>query len=88
MTNENIMDILKKIFINEFEIESDFLEPTTNIYSELDLDSLDSVDLIVALENEFKFKVNREKDELILREIRTVSDIIKYIKLKEKKDKE
>ena len=88
MTNENIMDILKKIFINEFEIESDFLEPTTNIYSELDLDSLDSVDLIVALENEFKFKVNREKDELILREIRTVSDIIKYIKLKEKEDKE
>jgi acyl carrier protein len=57
------------------------------IYEELGLDSLDSVDLIVALENEFNFKINRVKDEATLREIRTIANVISYIRSKEEEFK-
>ena len=52
---------------------------TANLYEDLGLDSLDSVDLIVCLENEFKFKVDRVKDGQRLKEMHLVKDILEYI---------
>lgn len=84
MTDREILDVLKKIFEREFECNPGDVNPEAHIYNDLELDSLDSVDLIVALENEYNFKVNREKDETVLRNIRTVTDVMDYIRSKQK----
>jgi acyl carrier protein len=84
MTDEQILEVIQEIFVKEFECAKEDVKHEANLYEELGLDSLDSVDLIVALENKFKFKVNRVKDESVLKEIRTIRQVIDYIKVKER----
>ena len=82
MTEQEIFDRVKNILIEEFEVEKESITQESNLYTELELDSLDSVDLIVALENEFAFKINRAEDEEQLRAMRTIKDIINFIQSK------
>ncbi len=82
MTEQEILDRLKNILIDEFEIEPEMINIEANLYEELELDSLDSVDLVVALENEFGFKVDRAKDEETLRQMRTLEDVTRFINSK------
>lgn len=82
MTDREIFDRVKQILVDEFEVDSAVVTMDSNMYSELELDSLDSVDLIVALENEFEFKINRAEDEENLRALRTVGDVIRFIQSK------
>ena len=79
MADKEIFDKVKNILVEEFEVEEDSISPESNLYTELELDSLDSVDLIVALENELAFKINRAEDEEQLRAMRTIKDIIRFI---------
>ncbi len=82
MTEQDIFNRIKNILIEEFEVEADSIKTESNLYTELELDSLDSVDLIVALENEFAFKINRTEDEEQLRALRSINDIIRFIQSK------
>jgi len=82
MSDKQILEKIKNIFVKEFESNAASINPETKIYEELELDSLDSVDLIVALENEFNFKVNRTADEPILKNITAIAHIIDYVKQK------
>ena len=82
-SSPEIMEKVKKILAQEFELEPAQLSPEANLYVDLGLDSLDSVDLVVALEKEFQFKINREKDEEKIRAIRTLNDIVGFIEAKQ-----
>jgi len=82
MNDGEILERVSGILIEEFEIEKGDITQESKIYEDLELDSLDGIDLIVALENEFQVKVDREKDEKSIREMRTVEDIINFIKSK------
>ena len=82
MTEQEIFEKTKRILIDEFEVDEDAISMESNLYTELELDSLDSVDLIVALENEFNFKINRSEDEEQLRALRTITDINQFIQSK------
>ena len=82
MTEQEIFEKTKRILIDEFEVDEDAISMESNLYTELELDSLDSVDLIVALENEFSFKINRSEDEEQLRALRTITDINQFIQSK------
>ena len=82
MIDQEIVNRVKKILVEEFEIEKDIITPDSTLYEELELDSLDSVDLVVALENEFEFKIDRTKDEATLRKMRTLSDVVDFINSK------
>lgn len=53
-------DIIKKIddfLIDEFEVEEDAISPEANLKDTLELDSLDFVDLVVAVESNFGVKL-------------------------------
>jgi acyl carrier protein len=82
MKDEAILERVTGILVEEFEIEKDDISLESKIYEDLELDSLDGIDLIVALENDFQVKIDREKDETTIREMRTVQDIIDFIKSK------
>jgi acyl carrier protein len=72
MTEDEIFQRIKSIFIEEFELEPELLLPEATLFDDLGLDSLDAVDMVVALEKEFGVKV---KDEESIRSVRTLDDL-------------
>ncbi|MEI6788544.1 MAG: phosphopantetheine-binding protein [bacterium] len=76
MTKEEIIKLTNKVFEDAFEIDPEKLTPQAKIFDELGLDSLDIVDLIVALQKQFKVQIR--EDERV-RTIRTLEDVYNFI---------
>jgi acyl carrier protein len=76
MTEEEIRTTVNQVFEEYFEIERERLLPEMNVFEDLELDSLDIVDLVVALQKEFKVRV---RDDERIRNIRTLGDIYQFI---------
>ncbi|MBU0553688.1 acyl carrier protein [Myxococcota bacterium] len=66
---------VNQILIDEFELEPESIIATARLYEDLELDSLDAVDLIAALERHFERRVPEEA----ARAARTVADIYALI---------
>ena len=54
---EEIIDKTNAIFVDEFEVDQDELNPNAILRDALELDSLDYVDLVVAIESCFSVKL-------------------------------
>jgi acyl carrier protein len=76
MIDQQIIDKINKVFEESFEIEKERLVPEAHIFTDLGLDSLDIVDLVVALQNSFGVKIRNEEK---VRDIRTLQDIYQSI---------
>ena len=76
MTEQEIIDKINKVFEEAFEIEKDRLKPEAHIFNDLGLDSLDIVDLVVALQKSFGVNIRNEEK---VRDIRTLEDVYKFI---------
>jgi acyl carrier protein len=76
MTEQEIIDKTNKVFEESFEIEKERLVPSAHIFTDLGLDSLDIVDLVVALQSSFGVKIRNEEK---VRDIRTLQDIYQFI---------
>ena len=63
----------------EFELDPARLTPEADLYEDLQLDSLDSVDMVAALEREFGVVINRQADETALRSIRKMDDVYAFV---------
>ena len=74
MIEEDIKKIINKVLEEDFEIPEDKLIPSAALFTDLELDSLDIVDLIVALEKSFKIKIRTENAEAF-RDVRTLEDL-------------
>ena len=72
MTKAEIEQKIKDILVSDFEVDAAKLTPDVNLFTDLDLDSIDAVDLVVRLQQEVKKKVNPED----FRRIRTLSDVV------------
>ncbi len=57
MTTEVIIEKINDFLIDEFEVEQDDISPEANLKETLELDSLDFVDLVVAVESNFGVKL-------------------------------
>jgi acyl carrier protein len=60
MNNEKIIETIRQFMMDEFEVEEEKIIPEANLKSTLGLDSLDYIDLVVVIENNFAFKVKPE----------------------------
>ena len=76
MTDNDIIALCNKTLAEEFELDPASLTPETHFYDDLELDSLDAVDMIVALEQAFGRKL---RDNEALRGIRTLGDLHAYL---------
>jgi len=76
MIDQEIINKINKVFEESFEIEKERLVPEAHIFTDLGLDSLDIVDLVVALQNSFGVKIRNEEK---VRDIRTLQDIYQFI---------
>ena len=57
MTKEVIVEKINYFLIDEFEVEEEEIAPQANLKETLELDSLDFVDLVVAIESNFGVKL-------------------------------
>lgn len=76
MTEQEIIDTINRVFEESFEIEKEKLQPQAHIFTDLGLDSLDIVDLIVALQKSFGVNIRNEES---VRNIRTLGDVYQFI---------
>ncbi len=74
-TYDEIMDKLKEILVEDFEIEESLITPEANLFEDLELDSIDAVDLAVKLQYFTEKKIPPEN----FKQIKTVEDVAKAI---------
>lgn len=72
---EQILAMLTTILVDEFEIDAEAIMPEANLYQELDLDSIDAVDLVIKLQQLTGKKI--QPDEF--KSVRTVNDVVNAI---------
>lgn len=78
MDRDEIILRVNKVLLEEFDVEEDDLTPDAHIGDDLGLDSLDGIDLVVALEREFsESKVKIKEKEA--RELLHLRDVYKFI---------
>ena len=75
MNKEEIFDRLKDIFVEMFELEESDITLSANLYEDLDIDSIDAVDLVIRLKEWTGEKVAPEE----FKEVRTVGDVVDSI---------
>ena len=75
MAKEEIFDKLKELVVDQLGVEEDEVAMEASMQDDLGADSLDLVDLVMSVEEEFGVKVADED----LENIKTVGDIVNYI---------
>ena len=76
----NIEEKIKGIIVEQLGVDEDEVTPTASFVDDLGADSLDQVELVMALEEEFGVEIPDEDAE----KIATVQNAIDYIKAKSK----
>jgi len=75
MTKEEIFAELKSMLIKLFEIDENKITPDAKIFEDLELDSIDAVDIVVMLQKKTGKKILPEQ----FKAVRTVQDIVDAI---------
>jgi len=70
-----IFEKVAAILAEQLDAEVESITPETNLVDDLGADSLDVVDLVMTLEDEFDMEIPDEDIE----NVRTVGDIVKYL---------
>ncbi len=70
-----IFDKIKEIIAEQLGVEEDVITADTNLMKDLEADSLDAVEIIMAIEDEYDIEVPDEDAE----KFQTVTDIVKYV---------
>lgn len=70
-----VFDKVKELIADQLDVDADSVVTGANIQDDLGADSLDVVDLVMSLEEEFDIEI---PDEAVAN-IKTVGDIVKYI---------
>jgi acyl carrier protein len=69
-------DKVKEIIVDQLGVDADEVTPEASFIDDLGADSLDTVELVMALEEEFNMEIPDEDAE----KIKTVGDAVEYIK--------
>lgn len=75
MSKDEIFSTLKKILIDDFEIEESLISPDALIADDLDMDSIDAVEMIVKMKPYMSKKIEPEA----FKSVRTIQDVVDII---------
>jgi len=83
MSDTSIEERVKKVIIDQLNVPNDKLSPEVRFVDDLGADSLDQVELIMALEEEFKPELDgQDIPEADAEKLQTFGAVIEYIKAK------
>lgn len=71
-SREDIFAELRQALIELFELESERITPAANLYTDLEIDSIDAIDLIDHIKRRTGFKLAADD----FRSVRTVQDVV------------
>ncbi|GGI90015.1 acyl carrier protein [Shewanella hanedai] len=74
-SREQILEALTQILVDEFEIDAEDITLEASLYEDLDLDSIDAVDLVIKLQQMTGKKIKPEE----FKAVRTVNDVVTAI---------
>lgn len=75
MSNDEIFARLRDILIETFDIEAERIVPEARLFEDLDIDSIDAVDLIDHLKRQTGKKIAAEE----FKSVRTVGDVVEAV---------
>lgn len=76
MTEIEIQKVLTDALVSLFEIDSSKITLDTHLYQDLEIDSIDAIDLIDYIKRQTGYKLQAED----FRNVRTVGDVIEAVK--------
>lgn len=76
MNSEEIYDKIKEIIVEQLGVAETAITPEASFVDDLGADSLDIVELVMALEEEFDIEIPDSDAEKVV----TVNDVVEYIK--------
>ena len=69
---------IKGIIAEQLNVDKDIIQIETHLMKDLEADSLDAVEIIMAIEDEFDIEIPDEDAE----QFQTVSDLVNYVETK------
>lgn len=75
ITQEDVYNKIKSVLMDEFEVEEDAVSMDANLFTDLELDSLDAIDLMVTLDKELGIEIKTEE----MQDMRTIEDVCKFV---------
>jgi acyl carrier protein len=75
MDKAEILGRVVEVLANSFDLDPGQIQPTSHLFEDLDLDSIDAIDLVVGLEEETGLDVDEEE----LKSIRIVQDVVDLV---------
>jgi acyl carrier protein len=76
MSDKSIEDRVKDIIVDQLGVNADQVTPEAKFIEDLGADSLDTVELVMAFEEEFEIEVPDEEAE----KLQSVGDVVTYVK--------
>ena len=70
-----VFDKIKEIIIEQLSVDESMVTPETNLMKDLEADSLDAVEIIMAIEEEFGIEISDEDAE----KFQLVGDLVRYV---------
>tara|TARA_R110002020_G_scaffold324128_1_gene539918 strand:+ start:232 stop:495 length:264 start_codon:yes stop_codon:yes gene_type:complete len=77
---KSIEQRVKEIIVNQLNVNEEQITPEASFLDDLGADSLDTVELIMAFEEEFKDEIKGEIPEADAEKLQTVGQVVEYIK--------
>ena len=75
VTKEQVFEKIKSVLVEEFEVEEDDISMESNLYKDLDMDSLDAIDLMVTLDKELEVEIKTEE----MKNLITIDDVCNFV---------
>lgn len=72
----DIFDKVKGLIVDELAVDEALVNPDARLVEDLGADSIDAVELIMTVEDEFSIEISDE----VLQNLKTVNDLVAYIK--------
>lgn len=82
MADKSIEKRVQEIIVNQLNVNDEQVTSSASFLGDLGADSLDTVELIMAFEEEFKDEIQGEIPESAAEKLQTVGDVTKYIEEK------
>lgn len=75
MERDEIFAEIKAMLVKQFELEPEQITPEVNLFTDLDLDSIDAIDMVVYLQKKTGKKFSPEQ----FKTVRTINDVVEVV---------